>query len=139
MNFEFSNPLRINELFRPILQFLVFQNDPKDICIIKNNVIKRIKNTYNKYDPKNNILDIKNIDIQVEKIFEESLDLLISNKLINIEYPKLDVEIIDKQVIAKSDPLIYLADKAKIHIQSEESIKFINAKGETLYILDFLP
>ena len=139
MNFEFSNPLRINELFRPILQFLVFQNDPKDICNIKKDVIRRIKNTYKKYDPKNNILDRNSIDIQVEKIFEESIDLLISNKLINIEYPKLDVEIIDKQVIAKSDPLIYLADKAKIHIQSEESIKFINAKGETLYILDFLP
>ena len=139
MNFEFSNPLRINELFRPILQFLVVQNAPKDIFSIKKDVIKRIKNTYKKYDPKNNILDRNNIDIQVEKIFEESLDLLISNKLINIDYPKLDVEIIDKQVIAKSDPLFYLTDKAKIHIQSEESIKFINAKGETLYILDFLP
>ena len=139
MNFEFSNPLRINELFRPILQFLVVQNAPKDIFSIKKDVITRIKNTYKKYDPKNNILDRNNIDIQVEKIFEESLDLLISNKLINLEYPKLDVEIIDKQVIAKSDPLIYLTDKAKIHIQSEESIKFINAKGETLYILDFLP
>ena len=26
MNFEFSNPLRVNELFRPILQFLVFKD-----------------------------------------------------------------------------------------------------------------
>ena len=139
MNFEFSNPLRINELFRPILQFLVVQNAPKDISSIKKDIIKRIKNTYKKYDPKNNILDRNSIDIQVQKIFEESLNLLISNKLINIEYPKLDVEIIDKQFIAKSVPLIYLTDKAKIHIQSEESIKFINAKGETLYILDILP
>ena len=80
MNFEFSNPLRINELFRPILQFLVFQNVPKDICNIKKDVISRIKNTYKKYDPKNNILDRNSIDIQFEKIFDESLDLLISNK-----------------------------------------------------------
>ena len=88
MNFEFSNPLRINELFRPILQFLVVQNAPKDISSIKKDISKRIKNTYKKYDPKNNILDRNNIDIQVEKIFEESLDLLISYKLINKEWKK---------------------------------------------------
>ena len=139
MNFEFSNPLRINELFRPILQFLVFQKDPIGLNILKEGLILRIKNSYKKYDPNNKILNNKNLDIQLDKIFEESLDLLISNKLVNLEYLKLDISFVDKEIVAKRDPLFYLSDKAKMHIQSEEPIKFINANGETLYILDFLP
>ncbi len=138
MNFEFSNPLRINELFRPILQFLVFQKDPIGLNILKEGLILRIKNSYKKYDPNNKILNNKNLDIQLDKIFEESLDLLISNKLVNLEYLKLDISFVDKEIVAKRDPLFYLSDKAKMHIQSEEPIKFINANGETLYILDFL-
>ena len=139
MNFEFSNPLRINELFRPILQFLAFQKGSVRLDILQKDVIIRVKNTYKKYDPNNKVLRDKNLDNQVSEIFLKSLDLLISNKLVNLEYPKLDISLIDKEVIAKSDPLFYLSDKAKMHIQSEESIKFINANGETLYILDFLP
>jgi len=138
LNFEFSNPLRINELFRPILQFLVFQKDPIGLNILKEGLILRIKNSYKKYDPNNKILNNKNLDIQLDKIFEESLDLLISNKLVNLEYLKLDISFVDKEIVAKRDPLFYLSDKAKMHIQSEEPIKFINANGETLYILDFL-
>jgi len=139
LNFEFSNPLRINELFRPILQFLAFQKDPVGLNILKEDVIQRIKNTYKKYDPDNKILGNKNLDIQLDKIFKEALDLLISNKLVNLEYPKLDISFVGKEVVVKIDPLFYLSDKAKMHIQSEDAIKFINANGETLYILDFLP
>ena len=139
MNFEFSNPLRINELFRPILQFLAFQKDPAGLNILKEDVIQRIKYTYKKYDPDNKILGNKNLDIQLDKIFKEALDLLISNKLVNLEYPKLDISFVGKEVVVKSDPLFYVSDKAKMHIQSEDAIKFINANGETLYILDFLP
>ena len=139
MNFEFSNPLRINELFRPILQSLAFQKGTTRLDVLKEDVVLRIKNTYKKYEPNNKILSDENLNIQVGKVFQESLDLLISNKLVNLEYPKLNISLIDKEVVVKSDPLFYLSDKAKMHIQSEEPVKFINANGETLYILDFLP
>ena len=139
MNFEFSNPLRINELFRPILQSLVFRKGAAELDVLKEDVVLRIKNTYKKHESNNKILSGENLNIQVGKVFQESLDLLILNKLVNLEYPKLDISLIDKEVVAKSDPLLYLSDKAKMHIQSEEPIKFISANGETLYILDFLP
>ncbi len=139
MNFEFSNPLRVNELFRPILQFLVFQKEPIGSIIIKENVISRIKNTYSKYDPDNQILNSRDIDFQVSQLLEEGLELLISNKLVSIKYPELDISIIKKEINVQGDPLFYLTEKARFHIQSEESIKFIGPNGETLYILDFLP
>ncbi|MEC9451705.1 MAG: hypothetical protein VYB79_04855 [Chloroflexota bacterium] len=139
MNFEFSNPLRVNELFRPILQFLVFKDQPIGSRIIEEDVILRIKNTYKKYDPENEILNTIDIDSQVSELLEESIELLISNKLVAMKYPKLDISIIEKEIKVEGEALFYLTDKARIHIQSEESIKFIGANGETLYILDFLP
>lgn len=139
MNFEFSNPLRVNELFRPVIQYLVFQDEPKITSVIVSNIYKNIKSTYVKHDPSNDILKNNSLKLQIEDFIDEAIDLLVSNEILVKKYPKVDISLSCNQIKTYNNALYSLTTKAKIHIQAEEPIKFIGINGEILYILDFLP
>ena len=119
MNFEFSNPIKVNELFRPILQeILKMENISIDELKLK--LILNIKKIYERYESvqENNI----NLADQVLNKFDEAVNLLFFNDLIK-----------------KKDDLYFLSDKSKYHIQSLSPIKINGFSGNVEFILDFLP
>ena len=119
MNFEFSDPIRVNELFRPILQELLLE-DNINLEKLKIKLIENIKKNYKKYDSSehNNL----NVTDQILNKMEESINILFLNDLIK-----------------KEDDLYSLSDKAKYHIQSLDPIKISGFSGNIEFILDFLP
>ena len=119
MNFEYSNPLRVNELFRPLLQELTVK-DGIDFEELKLKLILNIKNTFTKY----NNSDFNNLKLseQIVSNIEEAINLLFFNNLIK-----------------KEDDLYLLTDKSKFHIQSLEPIKIAGFSGGVEFIMDFLP
>ena len=119
MNFEYSNPIRVNELFRPILQELMIK-DVINFEELKLKLILNIKNTFKKYN--NSDLNDSELTTQVVIKLDEAINLLFFNNLINIE-----------------DDFYSLTDKSKFHIQSLESIKIAGFSGDVEYIMDFLP
>ena len=78
MNFGFSNPIRVNELFRPILQELSLEENIS-FEKLKNKVLQNI-NRVNQNEP----VDIigNNLNFQILDKIEESLNLLFMNNLI---------------------------------------------------------
>ena len=79
MNFNFSNPIRINELFRPILQELSFEeniNLEKLKIKVTKNIISMSKD---QYELKNDI----DLTDQINNKIEESLNLLFMINLIS--------------------------------------------------------
>ena len=118
MNFGFSNPIRVNELFRPILQELSLE---KNISFekLKNKVLQNI-NRVNQNEP----VDIigNNLNFQILDKIEESLNLLFMNNL-----------------IVKENNLYNLSEKTKLHIQSLDPIKINGFSGNVEFIVDFLP
>ena len=118
MNFEFSNPIRANELFRPILQEITFDENI-NLEKLKINVIKNInKFSRDKYKLKNDI----DLTDQINNKIEESLNLLFMNNL-----------------ISQKNKFYSLSEKTKIHIQSMDPIKINGFSGNIEYIMDFLP
>ena len=118
MNFEFSNPIRVNELFRPILQEITFDENI-NLEKLKINVIKNInKFSRDQYELKNDI----DLTDQINNKIEESLNLLFMNNL-----------------IIKKNNFYSLSEKTKIHIQSMDPIKINGFSGNIEYIMDFLP
>ena len=118
MNFEFSNPIRANELFRPILQEITFDENI-NLEKLKINVIKNInKFSRDKYKLKNDI----DLTDQINNKIEESLNLLFMNNL-----------------IIKKNNFYSLSEKTKIHIQSMDPIKINGFSGNIEFIMDFLP
>ena len=118
MNFNFSNPIRVNELFRPILQELSFEeniNLEKLKIKVTKNIISMSKD---QYELKN---DIDLID-QINSKIEESLNLLFMNNL-----------------ISQKNNFYSLSEKTKINIQSMDPIKINGFSGNIEYIMDFLP
>ena len=80
MNFNFSNPIRVNELFRPILQELSFEeniNLEKLKIKVTKNIISMSKD---QYELKNDI----DLTDQINNKIEESLNLLFMNNLISL-------------------------------------------------------
>ena len=118
MNFGFSNPIRVNELFRPILQELSLEENIS-FEKLKNKVLQNI-NRVNQNEP----VDIigNNLNFQILDKIEESLNLLFMNNL-----------------IAKENNLYYLSEKTKFHIQSLDPIKINGFSGNVEFIMDFLP
>ena len=117
MNFGFSNPIRENELFRPILQDLSLEENIS-FEKLKNKVLQNI-NRVNQNEP----VDIigNNLNFQILDKIEESLNLLFMNNL-----------------IAKENNLYYLSEKTKFHIQSLDPIKINGFSGNVEFIMDFL-
>ena len=118
MNFGFSNPIRVNELFRPILQELSLEENIS-FEKLKNKVLQNI-NRVNQNEP----VDIigNNLNFQILDKIEESLNLLFMNNL-----------------IVKENNLYNLSEKTKLHIQSLDPIKINGFSGNVEYIMDFLP
>ena len=118
MNFGFSNPIRVNELFRPILQELSLEENIS-FEKLKNKVLQNI-NRVNQNEP----VDIigNNLNFQILDKIEESLNLLFMNNL-----------------IVKENNLYYLSEKTKLHIQSLDPIKINGFSGNVEFIMDFLP
>ena len=118
MNFGFSNPIRVNELFRPILQELSIEENIS-FEKLKNKVLQNI-NRVNQNEP----VDIigNNLKFQILDKIEESLNLLFMNNL-----------------IVKENNLYYLSEKTKLHIQSLDPIKINGFSGNVEFIMDFLP
>ena len=118
MNFGFSNPIRVNELFRPILQELSLEENIS-FEKLKNRVLQNI-NRVNQNEP----VDIigNNLNFQILDKIEESLNLLFMNNL-----------------IVKENNLYYLSEKTKLHIQSLDPIKINGFSGNVEFIMDFLP
>lgn len=118
MNFGFSNPIRVNELFRPILQELSLEENIS-FKKLKNKVLQNI-NRVNQNEP----VDIigNNLNFQILDKIEESLNLLFMNNL-----------------IVKENNLYYLSEKTKLHIQSLDPIKINGFSGNVEFIMDFLP
>ena len=118
MNFGFSNPIRVNELFRPILQELSLEENIS-FEKLKNNVLQNI-NRINQNEP----VDIigNNLNFQILDKIEESLNLLFMNNL-----------------IVKENNLYNLSEKTKLHIQSLDPIKINGFSGNVEFIVDFLP
>ena len=118
MNFEFSNPIRVNELFRPILQELSFEENI-EFEKLKIKVIEAMnKVSQGQYGIKNNI----DLTDQVNTKIEESLNLLFMNNLIILKNKSYS-----------------LSEKTKLHIQSLNPIKINGFSGDIEYIMDFLP
>ena len=118
MNFNFSNPIRVNELFRPILQELSFEENI-NLEKLKIKVIENIINmSKDQYELKNDI----DLTDQINNKIEESLNLLFMNNL-----------------ISQKNKLYSLSEKTKIHIQSMDPIKINGFSGNIEYIMDFLP
>ena len=118
MNFNFSNPIRVNELFRPILQELSFEeniNLEKLKIKVTKNIISMSKD---QYELKNDI----DLTDQINNKIEESLNLLFMNNL-----------------IIQKNNFYSLSEKTKIHIQSMDPIKINGFSGNIEYIMDFLP
>tara|TARA_E500000331_G_C16779771_1_gene507581 strand:- start:99 stop:458 length:360 start_codon:yes stop_codon:yes gene_type:complete len=119
LNFEFSNPLRVNELFRPILQELMVK-DNIDLEELEYKLILNIKNTFKKYNKFDfNRLNFSN---QIIENLKEAINLLFLNNLIN-----------------KDDENYSLTVKSKFHIQSLDPIKITGFSGNVEFIMDFLP
>ena len=118
MNFGFSNPIRVNELFRPILQELSLEENIS-FEKLKNKVLQNI-NRVNQNEP----VDIigNNLNFQIIDKIEESLNLLFMNNL-----------------IVKENNLYNLSEKSKLHIQSLDPIKINGFSGNVEFIMDFLP
>ncbi|MEC7271160.1 MAG: hypothetical protein VYD40_02000 [Chloroflexota bacterium] len=118
MNFGFSNPIRVNELFRPILQELSLEENIS-FEKLKNKVLQNI-NRVNQNEP----VDIigNNLNFQILDKIEESLNLLFMNNL-----------------IVKENNLYNLSEKTKLHIQSLDPIKINGFSGNVEFIMDFLP
>ena len=118
MNFGFSNPIRVNELFRPILQELSLEENIS-FEKLKNKVLQNI-NRVNQNEP----VDIigNNLNFQIIDKIEESLNLLFMNNL-----------------IVKENNLYNLSEKTKLHIQSLDPIKINGFSGNVEFIMDFLP
>jgi len=118
LNFGFSNPIRVNELFRPILQELSLEENIS-FEKLKNRVLQNI-NRVNQNEP----VDIigNNLNFQILDKIEESLNLLFMNNL-----------------IIKENNLYYLSEKTKLHIQSLDPIKINGFSGNVEFIMDFLP
>ncbi|MEC7156639.1 MAG: hypothetical protein VXW63_00840 [Chloroflexota bacterium] len=118
MNFGFSNPIRVNELFRPILQELSLEENIS-FEKLKNKVLQNI-NRVNQNEP----VDIigNNLNFQILDKIEESLNLLFMNNL-----------------IVKENNLYSLSEKTKLHIQSLDPIKINGFSGNVEFIMDFLP
>ena len=118
MNFGFSNPIRVNELFRPILQELSLEENIS-FEKLKNKVLQNI-NRVNQNEP----VDIigNNLNFQILDKIEESLNLLFMNNL-----------------IVKENNLYYLSEKTKFHIQSLDPIKINGFSGNVEFTMDFLP
>ena len=118
MNFGFSNPIRVNELFRPILQELSLEENIS-FKKLKNKVLQNI-NRVNQNEP----VDIigNNLNFQILDKIEESLNLLFMNNL-----------------IVKENNLYNLSEKTKLHIQSLDPIKINGFSGNVEFIMDFLP
>ena len=119
MNFEYSNPVRVNELFRPILQELMLK-DGINIEELKLKLILNIKTTFKKYN--NSDFNNSKLSNQIVCNVEEAINLLFFNNLID-----------------KEDELYLLTDKSKFHIQSLEPIKIAGFSGDVEFIMDFLP
>ncbi len=118
MNFGFSNPIRVNELFRPILQELSLEENIS-FKKLKNKVLQNI-NRVNQNEPVGIIGN--NLNFQILDKIEESLNLLFMNNL-----------------IVKENNLYYLSEKTKLHIQSLDPIKINGFSGNVEFIMDFLP
>jgi|TARA_A100001388_G_C28506007_1_gene373933 predicted transcriptional regulator len=118
LNFGFSNPIRVNELFRPILQELSLEENIS-FEKLKNKVLQNI-NRVNQNEP----VDIigNNLNFQILDKIEESLNLLFMNNL-----------------IVKENNLYNLSEKTKLHIQSLDPIKINGFSGNVEFIMDFLP
>ena len=118
MNFGFSNPIRVNELFRPILQELSLEENIS-FEKLKNKVLQNI-NRVNQNEP----VDIigNNLNFQILDKIEESLNLLFMNNL-----------------IVKENNLYNLSEKTKLRIQSLDPIKINGFSGNVEFIMDFLP
>jgi len=118
LNFGFSNPIRVNELFRPILQELSLEENIS-FEKLKNKVLQNI-NRVNQNEPVGIIGN--NLNFQILDKIEESLNLLFMNNL-----------------IVKENNLYYLSEKTKLHIQSLDPIKINGFSGNVEFIMDFLP
>ena len=118
MNFGFSNPIRVNELFRPILQELSLEENIS-FEKLKNRVLQNI-NRVNQNEPDDIIGN--NLNFQILDKIEESLNLLFMNNL-----------------IVKENNLYNLSEKTKLHIQSLDPIKINGFSGNVEFIMDFLP
>jgi len=126
LNYEFSNPVKINELFRPILQLLALR-DVVNFKLLIDGIADLIFISFKKIDiDVTSSLNKDNIIFQVELNIEEAIEYLVFNNIV----------IMKKN---SNDETLELTEIGKLHIQSEEPIEFYDNKRNLRYILDFLP
>ena len=83
MNFEYSDPIRLNELFRPILQELTFR-DSIDFEELKFKLILNVTNTFKKY---------KNLDFNNSKLTSQiNVNLNVKKSKTQVNYSKTKKE-----------------------------------------------
>tara|TARA_B110000438_G_scaffold216480_1_gene209042 strand:- start:83 stop:463 length:381 start_codon:yes stop_codon:yes gene_type:complete len=126
LNYEFSNPLKTNELFRPILQLLALRGTLEYKFLIRS-ISNYIMSSYK--EMKMNTVQSVNIDniiFQVELNLDEAIEYLVFNNIINVKK-------------SSNDEIFELTEIGRLHIQSEEPIKFYDHERNLRYILDFLP
>ena len=82
MNYEFSNPVKINELFRPILQLLALR-DVVNFKLLINGIADLILTSFKEIDiDVTSSLNKDNIIFQIELNIEEAIEYLVFNNIV---------------------------------------------------------
>ena len=136
MNYYFSNPIRVNELFRPVLKILLNELSQSEEILTK---LKEMITSFHRNKLNLGISASIDIEKQIEAVYDESIEFLLRNEIISKTYPDIDISLDQNYIDLGINESYSLTNKAKRHIQSEEPIRFINSEGVVTFILDFLP
>ncbi len=81
MNYYFSNPIRVNELFSPVLKILSNELVPSDEILTK---LKEIITSFHRNKLNTGISASIDIGKQIEAVYYESIELLLRNAIIHL-------------------------------------------------------
>ena len=81
MNYYFSNPIRVNELFSPVLKILSNELVPSDEILTK---LKEIITSFHRNKLNTGISPSIDIGKQIEAVYYESIELLLRNAIIHL-------------------------------------------------------
>jgi neutral trehalase len=136
LNYYFSNPIRVNELFRPVLKILLNELSQSEEILTK---LKEMITSFHRNKLNLGISASIDIEKQIEAVYDESIEFLLRNEIISKTYPDIDIFLDQNYIDLGINESYSLTNKAKRHIQSEEPIRFINSEGVVTFVLDFLP
>jgi len=81
LNYYFSNPIRVNELFSPVLKILSNELVPSDEILTK---LKEIITSFHRNKLNTGISASIDIGKQIEAVYYESIELLLRNAIIHL-------------------------------------------------------